>query len=117
MISLSPFDINFQEGSSGICREWVWSLSHSTKHQGKCDAGRGQDSLSRARSKIMQEQVAKCLSYSEIGGTEWYASVAPKGFGWTENNKSVKPSSSQRKHLSPQLTRLVRSHKYLQGIN
>jgi len=31
VISLSPFDINFQEGPSGICREWVWSLSHSTK--------------------------------------------------------------------------------------
>ena len=35
---------------------------------------------------------------------------------WTENNKPVRPSSSQRKHLSPQLTRLVRSHKDLQGI-
>ena len=36
--------------------------------------------------------------------------------GWAKNNKLVKPSSSQRKHLSPQLTRLVRSHKDLQGI-
>ena len=41
VISLSPFDINFQEGldkdvislsPSGICREWVWSLSHNIKH-------------------------------------------------------------------------------------
>ena len=60
--------------------------------------------------------MANCFSCCEIGGTEWYASVVPNGFGWTENNKSVKPSSSQRKHLSPQLTRLVRSHKDLQGI-
>ena len=81
MIALPPFDINFQEGSSGICREWVWSLSHSTKRQIKGDAGRGQDSLSGARSKVMQEQVTKYLSCSEIGGTEWYASVAPKEFG------------------------------------
>ena len=41
VISLSPFDVNFQEGldknvislsPSGICREWVWSLSHNIKH-------------------------------------------------------------------------------------
>ena len=83
----------------------------------KCDASRGQDSLSGARSKVMQEQVAKCLSYCEVGGSEFYASVALKGFGWTKNNKPVWPSSSQRKHLSPQLTRQVRSHKDLQGIN
>ena len=25
----------------------------------------------------------------EIGGTKWYASVVPKRFGWTENNKPV----------------------------
>ena len=61
--------------------------------------------------------MAKCLSCSEISGTEWYASVAPKEFGWTENNNSVWPCSPQRKHLSPQLTRLVRSLKDLQGIN
>ena len=60
--------------------------------------------------------MANYFSCCEIGGTEWYASVVLKGFGWTENNKLVKPSSSQRKHLSPQLTRLVRSHKDLQGI-
>ena len=60
--------------------------------------------------------MAKSFSCCEIGGTEWYASVVPKGFSWAENNKSVKPSSSQRKHLSPKLTRLVRSHKDLQGI-
>ena len=61
--------------------------------------------------------MAKCFSYSEIGVTELYASVAPKGFGLTENKRPVGPSSSQRKHLSPQLTRQVRSHKDLQGIN
>ena len=60
--------------------------------------------------------VAKSFSCYEIGGTEWYALVVPKRFGWTENNKSVKPSLSKRKDLSPQLTRLVRSHKDLQGI-
>ena len=41
VISLSPFYVNFQEGldknvislsPSGICREWVWSLSHNIKH-------------------------------------------------------------------------------------
>ena len=60
--------------------------------------------------------MAKCFSCCELGGTEWYASVAPKGFGWAENNKPVIPSPSQRKHLLPQLTRLVGSHKDLQGI-
>ena len=58
----------------------------------------------------------KLFSCCEIGGTELETSVVPKIFGWTEKNKSVEPSSSQRKHLSPQLTRLVRSHKDLQGI-
>ena len=61
--------------------------------------------------------MAKCFSCGEIGGTEWYASVAAKGFGWTESVNPVRPSSSQRKHLSPQLTSQVRSHKDLQGIN
>ena len=61
--------------------------------------------------------MAKCVSCSEIGGTELDASVVPKGFRRTEGIKSVRPSSSQRKHLSPQLTRQVRSHKDLQGIN
>ena len=37
----------------------------------------------------MQEQVASCLSCSEIGGTELYALVAPKGSGWTEGNGPV----------------------------
>ena len=61
--------------------------------------------------------MAICFSCCEVDGTEWYASVAPKGFGWTENNTPVRPSSSQINHLSPQLTRQVRSHKDLQGIN
>ena len=77
-----------------ICYKWVWSLSHGTKQQVECDAGRGKESLSGAGSKRMQEQVASCLSCSEIGGTELCASVAPKGFGWTESNRSVWPSSS-----------------------
>ena len=117
MISLSPFDINFQEGFFWILSWWVWSLSYRTKQQVEWDAGRGQDSLSGAGSQRMQKQVARCLSCSEIGDTEYYASVAPKGFGWTKNRRPVWPSSSQRKHLSPQLTRQVRSHKDLQGIN
>ena len=60
--------------------------------------------------------MASCLSCSEISGTELCASVTPKGFGWTDGNRLVGPSSSQRKHLSPQLTRQVRSPKDLQGI-
>ena len=114
VISISPFDINFQEGPSGICCECVWSLSHSTKHEGKCDACRGQDSLSGAGSRRIQEQVARCLSCCEIGGTEWHVSVVPGRYGWTENYKSVKPSLHREKHLSPQLTRHVGSHKDLQ---
>ena len=62
------------------------SLTHRTKQQVECDAGRGQESLSGAGSERMQEQVASYLSCSEIGGTELYASVVPKEFGWTENN-------------------------------
>ena len=48
----------------------------------------------------MQKQVARCLSYSEISDTELYGSVVPRGFGWTESIRPVRPSSSQRKHLS-----------------
>ena len=117
MWSLSPpFDINFQKGFFWILSWWVWSLSHKTKQQVEWDAGRGQDSLSGAGSKRMQRQVARCLSCSEIGDTELYGSIVPRGFGWTESIRQVRPSSSQRKQLSPQLTRLVRSHKDLQGI-
>ena len=94
----------------------VWSLSHSTKQRQKCDACRGQDSLSGAGSEETQNYVANCFSCYEVGGTQWVASVGQKVFDWAENIKSVKPSSLQRKHLSPQLTRLVRSHKDLQGI-
>ena len=100
-----------------FCHEWVWSLSHRTKQQVECDAGRGQGSLSGAGSRRMQKQVASCLSCSEIGDTVLFVSVVPKGFGWTEGIRPVRSSSSQRKHLSPQLTRQVRSHKDLQGIN
>ena len=118
MWSLSPPLTSIsKKGSSGFLSWWVWSLSHRTKQQVEWDAGRGQDSLSGAGSKRMQKQVASCLSCSEIGGTELYASVVPKGFGWTEGIKSMRASSSQRKHLSPQLTSQVRSHKDLQGIN
>ena len=77
-----------------FCHKWVWSLSRRAKQQVECDAGRGQESLSGAGSKGIQEQVASYFSCSEIGGTELYASVAPKRFGWTENNWSVGPSSS-----------------------
>ena len=57
--------------------------------QVECDAGRGQESLSGAGVKIMQEQVASCLFCSEIGSTELCASVAPKEFSWAEENKPV----------------------------
>ena len=116
MIPLSPFDINFQEGFFWILSWWVWSLGRRTKQQVGWDANRGQDSLSGTGSRRMQRQVARCLSFSEIGDTKLYGSVIPRGFGWTESIILVRPSSSQRKHLSPQLTRQVRSHKDLQGI-
>ena len=77
-----------------ICCKRVRSLRHRTKQQVECDAGREQESLSGAGSKRMQEQVASCLSCSEIGGTELCASVAPKGFGSTEGNRPVWLSSS-----------------------
>ena len=64
-----------------FCHEWVWSLSHKTKQQVECDAGRGHESLSGAGSRRMQKQVSSCLSCSEISDIEFYASVAPKGFG------------------------------------
>ena len=67
-----------------FCYKWVWSLSHRAKQHVECDAGRGQESLSGAGAKRIQEQVASCLSCSEIDGTELCASVAPKGFGVTE---------------------------------
>ena len=72
-----------------VCYKWVRSLSHKAKQQVECDVGRGQESLSGAGAKRMQEQVASCLSCSEIGCTEWCVPVAPKEFGWTENNKAV----------------------------
>ena len=53
-----------------------------------------EDNLSEAGSKRIQKQVARCFSCSEIGSTEFGASVAPKGFGWTEVNSPVWPSSS-----------------------
>ena len=56
------------------------------------------------------------FSCGGIGDSELCASVAPKDFGWAEENKPVWPSSLEWNHLSPQLTRLERSHKDLQGI-
>ena len=72
-----------------ILSRWVWSLSHRIEQQVECDAGRGQDSLSGAGSKRMQEQVAKSLSCCEIGGSEFYGLVVPKVFGWTKGNIPV----------------------------
>ena len=77
-------------------------MSHIAEQSIKCDAGRGQESLSGAGTKV-QEQVANCLFCSEIGGIELCSSVAPNGFGWTESDKPVGPSSTQKKsnsHLS-----------------
>ena len=68
-------------------------MSHRAKQHIKHDAGRGQESLSGAGTKI-QEQVANCLLCSEIGDTELYSSVAPRGFGGTEIDKPVEPVSS-----------------------
>ena len=61
--------------------------------------------------------MARCFSHREISDTDLCASVAWKDFSWTEHIRPVWPSSWQRRHLSPQLTRQVRSHKDLQGIN
>ena len=61
--------------------------------------------------------MANCFSDCKVGGTEWHISVVPKRFGWTENCKSVKPSLHREKHLSPQITRHVGSHKDLQWIS
>ena len=83
VISLSPFDINFQEGPSGICREWVWSLSHSTKQQGKCDVGRGQDSLSGAGSEETQNKWQTVFPVVK--------SVAPSGMLRLDRKDSVGP--------------------------
>ena len=51
MISLSPFDINFQEGILWIVGQYVWSLSHRAKQHIEYDAGRGQESSSGAGTK------------------------------------------------------------------
>ena len=110
MFSLSPFDINFQEGSSGIC---LMGLVLETHHKAMItNVMLVGDKIHWVELDQKKHRICGNLfSWCEIGGTEWYASVVPKGFSWTKNNKSVKPSSSQRKHLSPQLTRLVKSHK------
>ena len=60
--------------------------------------------------------MASWFSCDEIGDSEFGASVAPKDFGWAEENKPVWPSSLEWNLLSPQLTRQVRSHKDMQGI-
>ena len=69
-------------------------LESQNKLQVEWDVGRGQDSLSGAGSKRMQKQVARCLSCSEIGDTELYGSVVPRGFDWTESIRPVRMSSS-----------------------
>ena len=60
--------------------------------------------------------MAKCLSCSEIGGTEWYAWVVLKGFvGPKITNRWNRVRFRENTcHLSS--LRLVRSHKDLQGI-
>ena len=115
MFSLSPFDINFQEGSSGICRMGL-VLEMQNKAMIK-NVMLVEDKIHWVELDQKKHRICGKLFFLLWNRWhQWYASVVPKGFGWTENNKSVEPSSSQRKHLSPQLTRLVRSHKDLQGI-
>ena len=63
-------------------------MSHRAKQHIECDAGRGQGSSSGAGTK-MQEQVANGLFYVEIGDTELFTSVEPKGVGLTENGRPV----------------------------
>ena len=67
--------------------------------------------------QISRMQMANCFLIIEIGNTESFSLVAPSCFGLAEKKRSVRPSSTQRKILSSQLTRQIGSHKDLQGIS
>ena len=61
----------------------VWSLSHNTKHLYKCDACRGQDSLSGAGSEETQNKWQTVFLVVK--------SVAPSGMLWWYRKYSVGP--------------------------
>ena len=88
VISLSPFDINFQEGSSGICCEWVRSLNHKAKQQVECDAGKGQESLSGAGVKECRNKWQAVFSAVK--------SVAPSCVLRLHRKDSVVPKETNR---------------------
>ena len=88
-LSLSPFDINFQE-------EFLWIFV--TNGFGPWDTEQSNDeNVMLVEDKIhwVELDQKKHIICGKVffllwnGGTEWYASVVPKRFGWTENNKSV----------------------------
>ena len=66
----------------------VWSLRHSTKHLYKCDACRGQDSLSGAGSEEIQN---KWQTVFPVG-----KSVAPSGMFQLYRKNSVVPKITNR---------------------
>ena len=98
MWSLSPFDINFQEGLSGIHRI---GLVLETQHKAM------DKTMMLVEDKIHWVELDH-KKYRTSGKlffllwSRWHRVACfggPKRFGWTENYKSVKPSSTQRKTL------------------
>ena len=62
--------------------------------------------------------MTKCFLSIEVGNTESFSSVAPSCFGLADKKQIVEAEfNTGRKKLSSQLTRQIRSHKDLQGIN
>ena len=80
VISLSPFIINFQEGFD----PWVTAQS-TDKNVMLVEDKIHWVELDQKKHRICGKE----FFLFEIGGTKWYASVVPKRFGWTENNKPV----------------------------
>ena len=81
------------------------------------DAGRGQESLSGAgismqdaNGKVFSKHLNRSYRVIFFGGTEVFRFNRRKQIGESEFN-------TERKQLSSQLTRKIRSHKDLQGIN
>ena len=68
--------------------------------------------------QICRMQMAKCFLSIEIGNTEFFSSVAPSCFGLDAKKQTGEAEFNiERKQVSSQLTRQIRSHKDLQGIN
>ena len=62
--------------------------------------------------------MTKCFLSIEVGNTESSSSVAPSCFGLADEKQIGEAEfNSERELLSSQLTRQIRSHKYLQWIN